>query len=217
MKLATAPGEGSARSVYAVMVGIALVAGLTIGLVFDLTAERVAAEHARLQSQAVRDVLPGAIRWQPFAETAAGELVPMDTGSAMPRLFAGYDERDRLVGFAIPAHGMGYQDRIGLLYGVDPTMRELLGLCILESRETPGLGARIADDPAFLAAFRGLAIAHDLDGTPRPLRLAGDPRASAGIDAITGATISSQAVVRIVSDSLARWWAQLPIEEVRDG
>jgi Na+-translocating ferredoxin:NAD+ oxidoreductase subunit G len=216
MKLATAPADGSARAIYVVMVGIALVAGLVIALVFELTAERVAAEHARLQRQAVTDVLPGAIRWQALAETAAGELVPVDAGAA-PGLFVGYDEADRLVGFAIPAQGMGYQDRISVLYGVDPALSRLLGLRVLESRETPGLGARIADDPAFLGAFRGLAIDYGSDGTPRPLQLAGDTGATAGIDAISGATVSSHAVVRIVSDSLARWQAQLPIAEAQDG
>jgi electron transport complex protein RnfG len=217
MSLGTAPTDGSPRAVYAVLVGIALTAGLAIALVFELTAERVAAQRALLQSRAVLDVLPGAVRWDALVERADGELVVIEAGDAAARLFAGYDAADQLVGYAIPAQGMGYQDRIGLLFGVDPAARRLLGLQVLESRETPGLGARIADDPAFLDSFRGLAIELDHRGQPRPPQLAALAASGAGIDAITGATVSCQAVARIVGDGLALWWARLAQQESRDG
>jgi len=214
MTLATAPAEGTPRAVYTVLVGIAFAAGLAIALVFELTAERVAAQRAQLQSQAVLDVLPGAVRWQGLAVSADGTLSAIGAGGA-PQAFAGYDAADRLIGFAMPAQGMGYQDRIGLLYGVDPATRTLLGLRVLESRETPGLGARIADDPAFLGSFRRLPVTLDERGLPRPPRLATDP-ASGGVDAISGATVSCRAVVRIVGDSLALWWDRLD-REIGDG
>jgi electron transport complex protein RnfG len=119
------------------------------------------------------------------------------------------------VGFAIAAQGMGYQDRIGLLYGIDPAQRRLLGLRVLESRETPGLGARIVDDPAFLEPFHDLPLTPDATGQPLPLRIARGERRPGEIDGITGATVSSVAVARIVNESVAAWWpslAALPTE-----
>ena len=56
---------------------------------------------------------------------------------------AGYDETGRLVGLALPARAMGYQDQIHALYGYSPEQEAIVGLRVLESRETPGLGDRI--------------------------------------------------------------------------
>ena len=47
---------------------------------------------------------------------------------------------------------MGYQDVIRiLLYGYSPEHQAIVGMRVLESRETPGLGDKIEKDPAFLA------------------------------------------------------------------
>lgn len=208
MRLASAPAEGSPRAVFFTLVGIATAAGLAIALVFELTATRVDDAHARLRSDAVRAVLPGAVRWVAYAEGADDTLSRIDDGARGAVLFAGYDADDRLVGYAVPAQGLGYQDRIGLLIGLDVAAGELLGLRVLESRETPGLGARIADDPVFLAAFRGRPVHLNADGS---VRTADD------IDVISGATVSSQAVVRIVGESLEHWWPRLRAREAGDG
>jgi Na+-translocating ferredoxin:NAD+ oxidoreductase subunit G len=199
--------EGSPFAVYAVLVGIAVVAGLAIAVVYEVTAERVAQQQDRLLREAVQEVLPGAVHWEARLETGAGS----------PQLFAAYNDKQRLVGFAVPANGMGYQDHIRLLYGIDPSRGRILGLRVLDSRETPGLGARIADDAEFLAQFRDRPINFDPTGTPRPLSLSGHTESADGIDAITGATVSSQAVVRIINDSLALWWRELDDLEVPNG
>ena len=203
------PAQGSPRAVYGVLTGIALFAGLAIALAFELTAPHVARERTAAIADAVLDVLPGAVVWQGFALDSDGSLAPLASGATGAALYAGYDSAQRLVGFAVPAQGMGYQDRIGLLYGIDPARRRLLGLRVLESRETPGLGSRIADDPAFAEPFRDLSLDIDAAGVPRPLGIARGKRQAGEIDGITGATVSSAAVARIVSDSVLAWWPRL--------
>jgi electron transport complex protein RnfG len=74
---------------------------------------------------------------------------------------------------------------------------------VLESRETPGLGDKIQKDPAFLGRFRDLATA------PRIELVKGRASRPNEIDAISGATISSKAVVRILTDANERWLAPL--------
>jgi Na+-translocating ferredoxin:NAD+ oxidoreductase subunit G len=199
--------EGSPFAVYAVLVGIAVVAGLAIAVVYEVTAERVAQQQDRQLSEAVQEVLPGTVHWE----------ARFDSGAASPQLFAAYNAEQRLIGFAVPAEGMGYQDHIRLLYGIDTSRGRILGLRVLDSRETPGLGARIAEDAAFLAQFRDRPINFDPTGTPRALSLSGRAESADGIDAITGATVSSQAVVRIINESLARWWPELDRLEVPNG
>jgi electron transport complex protein RnfG len=210
MTPAAGPAPESARAVYGMLTGIALVAGFAIALAHELTAPRVARERAAAISEAVLAVLPGAATWRAFAVDGEGNLAPLEAGETGAAVYAGYDAAQRLVGFAVAAEGMGYQDRIRLVYGIDPVQRRLLGLQVLESRETPGLGARIVDDPAFLEPFRGLSLVLDAAWQPRSLVLASGERRPGEIDGITGATISSAAVARIVSDSILAWWPRLP-------
>jgi electron transport complex protein RnfG len=103
---------------------------------------------------------------------------------------------------AIKAAAAGFQDVISLIYGFDPTSGSLTGMKILSSKETPGLGDKIEKDHAFVAQFD--AVATPLVAVKRTTGAPGE------IDAITGATISSRAVVRIINESLAR--LRTPIE-----
>ncbi len=69
---------------------------------------------------------------------------------------------------------------------------------VLESKETPGLGDKIEKDSAFVLQF---------DGAVTPL-LGVKPRDATGdlheIDMITGATISSRVVIRIINNTIER-------------
>ena len=210
-QLAPPEQQASTLKIYATLVGIALIAGLAIAFTHELTRPLVADSRAQLLTSAVLGVLPGAVSYRGYAQTPQGQLEPVPAATAKPaEVFAGFDAAGRLIGFAIAAEGMGYQDRIGLLYGLDPAAGVLLRLRVMESRETPGLGARIVDDEDFLRNFRGLALPFDADSGLHPLRLAGRARAEAGdIDGITGATVSARAVVHIVNDSLAYWLPRL--------
>ncbi len=97
-----------------------------------------------------------------------------------------------LAGWVIKAGGQGYADKIDLLIGVDPGVKTLTGLFILDQKETPGLGNKITF-PGWRRQFVGKS-------TARPLVVAkGTPGGGHTIDAITGATISSRSVTRIVN------------------
>lgn len=99
--------------------------------------------------------------------------------------------------YAIQAIGQGFNEHIELMFCYDPVNREICGLTVLDHRETPGLGDRIETDQAFLSSFRGLSLSE-------PEWKLKSPRHSTGIDAITGATISSQAIVRILNKARTR-------------
>lgn len=133
---------------------------------------------------------------------AAREVVPQGTASR-PRDIAG--ERIYLVedsagiprGWAIPASTTGFVDKIELLIGVSVDGEQILGLAVLQSKETPGLGDRIRD-AEFRNQFRGQPTTVELDV------LKPGQTAPHGIDAISGATISTWAVVRGVRHRLER-------------
>lgn len=122
---------------------------------------------------------------------------------------AGYDENGSLVGIAIQAQGMGYQDVIRILYGYDPAREAIIGMQVLASKETPGLGDKIEKDPAFLANFDALDVRLAPDGRsmkhPIEAVKGGEKSQPWQIDGITGATISSKAIAGMLRESSAQW------------
>ena len=89
------------------------------------------------------------------------------------------------VGYAFIALGKGYGGNIDILVGLEDEAT-IKGITIISHEETPGLGSRVAES-SFTDKFAGLNIA---DVALR--------RDGGQIDAITGSTISSRAVVDAV-------------------
>lgn len=97
--------------------------------------------------------------------------------------------------YAFIAEGEGYQGVIKILAIIDPALSKLEGIEVVESSETPGLGAKINDQP-FDSQFKGLSVTSDIECTKEK------PSKGNQIEAITGATVSSLAVVNILNKSL---------------
>lgn len=184
-----------------------LFSGLAIVGIYRLTLPTIQANQARALREAVFQVLPGSERLQRL-EWRDGELVPAEAEAAVdaPAVYAGYAADGTPVGYAIPGAGAGYQDTIRLIYGYDPSADRIVGMQVLESRETPGLGDRIFKDQDFVQQFRDLAV------EPRVELVKDGATAPNHVDAITGATISSAAVVSIIQEANAEWLERLPEE-----
>lgn len=188
-----------------------LLSGLAIVGVYRLTLPQIRANNAAALRRAVFEVLPGAETMQTLVWRDGALTVP-ETGAAgdgidgVPTVYGGYAADGDFVGYAIPGAGAGFQDTIRLIYGYEPTRRRVVGMEVLESRETPGLGDRIYKDPDFVAEFRDLAV------EPRIEAIKGHGEAPHEVDAITGATISSKAVVSILNAANDEWLDRLPPE-----
>lgn len=207
-----APDAGPARMIATLAVA-GLCAGLAIVGIFLVTRPVIERNRAEALEAAIFEVLEDATRRETLV-LRDGELVPQSAaqdGAAGdgPVVYAGYGEDGELVGYAIPAEGPGFQDTIKLLYGFDPERARVVGMEVLESRETPGLGDKIMKDPEFLASFQDLAVDPEIE-----LAKKGRTRENE-VDAISGATISSAAVVRIINDANQRWLGRLQNGEAR--
>jgi electron transport complex protein RnfG len=110
------------------------------------------------------------------------------------------DKNKKLLGYAFKAEGNGYQGTIEIIGGLNADLTQMQGIEIVESQETPGLGAEIAGDN-FRKQFVGLSVTHPIEYVKNQ-----KPQQPYQIEAITGATISSRAVVNILNKR---------IEEVR--
>ena len=89
------------------------------------------------------------------------------------------------IGYAFIATGQGYGGDIDILVGLEDETT-IKSISIISQKETPGLGTRITESP-FIDNFNGLKI--------NDAQLSRD---DGKVDAITGSTISSRAVVDAV-------------------
>jgi len=99
-----------------------------------------------------------------------------------------YEDGEK-AGYAFMASGSGYGGNIDILVGLDSGFG-IKGVSILSQTETPGVGNRITES-SFTDQFKGLS-ASDI-----ALKSEGGK-----IDAITGATISSRAVVDAIKEKM---------------
>ncbi|MFH1411213.1 MAG: FMN-binding protein [Candidatus Omnitrophota bacterium] len=111
-------------------------------------------------------------------------------------MFKALDGKGDLLGYAFVAEGNGYQGTIKIIAGVDPGIKKIQGIEILESQETPGLGAEISG-AGFKDQFKGLPAGKDIEYVKNQ-----KPVKDNQIEAITGATISSRAVVNILNKKI---------------
>lgn len=97
-------------------------------------------------------------------------------------------------GYALPYTGAGLWGTIRGYLGVTADLRETTGLVFTAQNETPGLGGRI-DESWYKEQFRGLPL------TGQPIRYGAQEGYQ--VDAITGATQTSTAVLRMLNQMLA--------------
>ena len=90
------------------------------------------------------------------------------------------------IGYAFLAEGKGYGGTIEILVSITEDMDSINSISIITQMETPGLGAK-TEESFFTDRFKGVAI--------DDVKLS---KEGGKIDAITGATISSTAVVKAV-------------------
>ncbi|NND97462.1 MAG: FMN-binding protein [Pirellulaceae bacterium] len=190
---------------------LGVVCSLAIVTVYEVTRPIIERNKIALRQNAIGDVLPRATTVATYRlDDATGQFQPTSTDTTSSDfVYAGFDRHGELVGLAIETRGMGYQDFIGLLYGYSLDEQAIIGVRVLESRETPGLGDRVETDADFSSNFRRLGVGLNSDGTQlaHPIEYVkqGKKTANWQIDGITGATISSRAVVEMLRDSTAYW------------
>ena len=187
---------------------IAMLSGLLVVLVYQFT-KPIIAENQRIATErAVFQVVPGATNRVDIILGDDGVALAADGDADGETLYAAFDDAGELKGVALASGAQGYQDVVKLLYGYDPACACIRGIKILKMTETPGLGDKIAFDPAFLQNFEALdaRLNEAGDALANPIRAvkSGSKRHAWEVDAISGATISSVAVAKALDRSMQR-------------
>jgi len=180
-----------------------VLAGILLALVNEHTKPIIDAYRAEQLRIAVYEVLPGAERYSTFY-LVDGKLTPtLPAGakeSEYKRIYAGYGQNGEPVGIAVSRGESGFQDIVLVILGFNPAKGTLTGMKVLESKETPGLGDKIFKDKAFVDQFfAGPAL------PLVPVKAGSGKGRPDEIDTITGATISSKTVTRIINNAVAEW------------
>lgn len=104
----------------------------------------------------------------------------------------------KCVGWSFAVSGSGFADKIDLVVAVDAEFEKLAGYDVLMSNETPGFGDKIKND-FFRDQFKGAPV-----GAFKVLAIGDAGKIDSDIISISGATISSEAVVAILNDTVGQ-------------
>lgn len=177
------------------------VAGALIVVVFSWTKPNIDRNKAQALQDAAKEVLaePAAIRTVFVYKGQLVDSLPAGVDSAgLDRVYLGTDEQGNAKGFAITAGEPGFADVINLIFGYEPGTGKILGMKVIEEKETPGLGDKIEKDSLFVNGFEGALS--PIKGVKRGTAHADKSQ----VDMITGATISSRAVINIINHRLEK-------------
>jgi len=195
-----APRVSAARLVVTLGGGGAL-AGALIVIAFLLTLPAIEAHRAERLNAAIAEVLRGPARYDTLYVVGGAlrrDPPPGADPTTLEKVYLGHAADGKPVGYAVVAQEPGFADVVRVIFGYDPATKKLLGMKVIESKETPGLGDGIEKNQTFVSQFTGRAT--PLKGVKAGAGK-GDP---SEVDFITGATISSRTVVRIINNALAR-------------
>lgn len=155
---------------------ITAVVGALLALVNGLTKDKIAENAQEAMNQAVAAI---------FGTCEASELSGDYDGpvTGVYRVTAGGEA----LGFCVYVTPNGYGGAVELMVGLTPEGK-VAGISVVSHGETPNIGTKVLEDPAYLGQYNGISA---------PVTF------GEGIDAISGATRSSNAVRDGVNAALA--------------
>src|SRR3990172_11226882 len=181
------------------LVVVGALSGAVLSGVFSKADPVIKANKEKELREAIFIVLPEAKDFKVMEKTVGAEKLIV---------YKGIDASGSPVGVAFKADGGGFQGNVGLMVGLDREYLKLKGMEVLEQLETPGLGDRIREE-AFKEQFKGLDVKPKVEYIKYR-----KPEKPNQIQAITGATISSKAVVTNINKAVEKVSAAFPQGEI---
>jgi RnfABCDGE-type electron transport complex G subunit len=165
--------------ILATMAVVSILAGGLLSYVYNLMEPRIAELQQKERDASYLVVFPD-----------ADHLDTLDMGDNMPQgvdqVIQAFDANDNPIGLIFVSKVDGFGGAISLVTGIDQRSSAITAVQVLSHTETAGLGSKI-QDAAFIDQFKGKPLADSF--VP-----------NSDINAITGATVSSVAVINGVRD-----------------
>lgn len=155
--------------------------GGLLGVANEFTKE-VIAQNAKLSPDDLKEILPAAKKIEDFSFEKKEE-------SSIKEVFKAEDK-----GHVIKVSPKGFNGPIDMVVAINNN-KEISGVKVLAQAETPGLGAKVSEKD-FYEKFKGLPIEEDIKIVKN------SPSDKGEIQGITGATISSNAILSGINEAV---------------
>ena len=173
-----------------ILFAITLVAGILLGLVYNVTKDPIAQQNEKAKQKAYQEVIADADKFEALDGSYASDKVAETAKAVLSASATDFSKDD------VSEVVAGIKN--GKIIGFVVTVGTYLGTSILTISETAGLGMRAKQDPSFLAQFNGTKTSEYkvvTDGT--------GSSSDSSIDAIGGSTVTSKAITKGVNAALA--------------
>jgi electron transport complex protein RnfG len=156
---------------------ISLAASACLGFVYEFTKEPIEVSNLNKKLDAIKQVVPE------FNNNPDQDMYKLPTGEGDSLDVYPAKKDDAVVGYAVNTYTRkGFSGNISLMAGFKPD-GTIINITVLEQKETPGLGTKMAE-PKFKDQF------NDKNPSAFKMKVQKD---GGEVDAITAATISSRA------------------------
>ena len=173
--------ESSLKNMVLVLFTITLISSAAVGGVYMITKEPIAQAKVAAVNNALQQVLPQ-------YEATTSQTIEVNS---LPIVAHTATVADKAVGYAVESISKnGFGGTVRLMVGFD-TKGNIININVLEQKETPGLGTKMAEDGNALLLSLKDKNASEVNMTVK--KDGGD------IDALTAATISSRAYAEAVA------------------
>lgn len=163
----------------------ALIAGFCLSFVNAKLSPEIEANRIKTVMDGIKIVIPN-------AKTIEG---PIEKNGLT--YYKGLSDENKIEGYAIFAHATGYQGKITLLVGYNADLSSIVKITPVEHAETPGLGANMSKE-YFTKQFENKPSDTLFSVVKNKSE---DELADNEINAMTGATVTSRAVVDAIMQS----------------
>lgn len=179
----------------AILLIITSIAGLLLGFANDLTKEAIL-ENSKLNKEDLKVIMP---------QAESIEDSGIAGNEAITEIFKAKNGNEE-VGYVFKVTTKGFHGPVDLVVAIS-NEDVITGMKVMAHSETPGLGARIVEEE-FRTRFNNLPTTEDITMVKTA------PAKDSEVSAITGATVSSNAIGTAVTDALRFYKENIKGEEV---
>ncbi len=192
--------KASGRTISLILLSVVL---LAVTVLWQQHWKRAVEKRAeRLLKKELSAVVDEAADFEKVSLRGESHTIRRAAPPCMQTAYRAVDGQGKTIAYVIPFKGHGYQHDIVGMLAVDASAQKILRLRLTEARESPGENL-FGESSEFIHQFREIEC-------NAPLRLT--PRDDEGIHAVSGASISSQIIVRLVNECIQAVRAHLQAE-----
>lgn len=175
-----------------VLTVICLISAILLGAAFSLTKDKIAEQERKVEKEALSIVLPDAV-----------DFVKEND------YYKGFAENQKLIGYVLIGVGQGYSSKIKVMVGLD-IEGSMKGIKILSQQETPGLGDRV-DEIVVKGTIWDLLKGKKIVKEAPWFQTQFSNKSLDDIQGITGATITSNAVLNTVKNTINTFKSEVKV------